>query len=148
MFEPRQLQINPQYIAEQWQEQSGWMEDACLLVAKAKLSLSECKRLFDLTDARLSLAVRKNPGSYGIDKSTETAIAACVITQDEYQKALEACNKAKYDVDVREALVNALIDRRKGLEDNVQLLQLGICSIPNHQKTYAIPPSERRKRNV
>lgn len=146
MFTPRQLQIHPEYLAEQWQEQAKWMDDAGRDLAGAKFALSETKRDFDLTEAKLALAIRKNPVHYGLDKATDKSVEACVVTQDELQESSKAVNKAKYDVDIREALVNALIDRRKGLEDHAQLIQLGLCQIHTTPKSYPAPAPDRRRK--
>lgn len=135
MFEPRQLKIDLAHLPEQWQEQADWMQDACRDVAEAKAKLREANRLFELTVAKLSLRIREKPKEFGLEKATEKSVEAKVIVQTKYQDAQKAIDQAKYDVDIREALVTALVDRRKGLEDEVVLSNMGWFAAPSDNPT-------------
>lgn len=144
---PRKVDIDPERLDECWQEQPRLMEDACLELAEAKRRLADAKRLLDLKEATLSLNIRKNSGDYGLDKATETAVASTVVVQDDYQESVKLLNEAKYDADVREALVNALVDRRKALEDNVALHGMGYFSVPKENKSPFKSKVKVRERN-
>lgn len=121
--QPNKYDIDPDRLDEQWCGQPGLYHAAAVRLADARQAHAEAKAALDVTEAELSLAVRRDPQdpAWRLDKATEASVAAAVLTQPGYRKALQAVIEAKHAVDVLEADVWALDHRKKGLENMVQL---------------------------
>jgi len=110
-------------IQPQLQRQVGEEE------ADAQHVLNQKKAEFDVICARLSLAIRSDPEKYGIGKKpTIGEVDHALTLERDYQAGLTQLNLAKYQLDVAGAKKTAMIDRRKALENLVQLLSLNYYS--------------------
>ena len=82
-------------------------------LADARKDYDEFKSELDLTTATLNKQIRDKPTKFGLeDKITESAINAMVSVQPSYREACAAVSEAKHKVDVLQAVV-AAIDQRK-----------------------------------
>lgn len=116
-------------LAGEWQRQPGYSRAAGLREADARHEHTHAKTVLAVTDARLYLEIRNDPAGHGLrDKPTKDEIDAAVTTHQEHCDAVLAVNNAQYAWDVAKADTVAFIDRRKALENEVELLALNYRS--------------------
>ena len=85
-------------------------------LANARNALDEARGDYDVTEAEISKRIRDNPAKFGLEaKTTETAIKAAVAVQPTLKVALQAVNEAKHRVDILQAAVTALDQRKRML---------------------------------
>jgi len=89
--------------------------------ADARRELAQAKADLEVTESELKRAVREDPGRFGIAKVTEDAIKSAVPVTDEYQAARQKVIDCQHEVDVLDAALEAIDDRRHALEDLVRL---------------------------
>ena len=119
------FQIDPHALDRELLKQPGMTRDAGEAEADARHAHDQAKARLAVTEARLALAVRKNPSRYDLrDKPTVDEIEAAVVCTKEYQDAQREVIEAKYRLDVRAAHAMAQIDRRKAVERLVDLIAL------------------------
>ena len=104
-----------------------WLDQPSLMFKYAK-NAAEMRRLLDLSKEKLDLAkaeidkeIRTNPEKFGIEKITETVVANSMLATFKYKKANEEFLNAKYEVDVAQAAVVAMSQRKDALENLVRL---------------------------
>jgi len=104
-----------------------WLDQPSLMFKYAK-NAAEMRRLLDLSKEKLDLAkaeidkeIRTNPEKFGIEKITETVVANSMLATLKYKKANEEFLNAKYEVDVAQAAVVAMSQRKDALENLVRL---------------------------
>lgn len=117
-------------------------------LSELRFDLAEKKGFLELQKATLELAIRGNPGNYMLDKVTEATIAATIVVQPEYAKALRKYNVAKKKVDDQEALVNALEHKKRMIEKEVDLFLAGYFADPKLKGAgkEMVDESDRRAR--
>lgn len=98
--------------------------------AEAKRDVDEVKRQLDVVEADMAKKVRDNPGAYGLEKVTESAVAATVLRSGTYQAALQTLNEAKYKAELAQAVVWALEHKKRTLTLLVELHGMGYFSNP------------------
>lgn len=104
-------------------------------LAKAKTARDSASAQEEVTRSAVSLKVRKaNPLDYGLSKFTEDSIEAIVNTDQEVVDAVKALLKAKEDVYLLEAAVNALNDKSSRIKDLVSLWIGGYYAEPSDGK--------------
>lgn len=100
------------------------------LAVDAKRDVDEIKNRLEVIEADLTKEVRANPGKFGIEKETEKAIAAVVLTHPRYQKGVEMLSEARHKADMAQAVVTALEYKKRSLTLLVELHGLGYFSSP------------------
>lgn len=115
------LEINPYKLDEEWLEQAKLFFSFAADLADVKMVHDKAKANLELVEAELDREIRSDPAKYNIDKVTETSIKNAVITRSRYQKAQEELITARYDVAIHQAAVDAMDQRKKALENMVQL---------------------------
>jgi hypothetical protein len=115
------LQIDEYNLDIEWKNQPTAYFDMATKLAEAKAELDISKTEFDVLKAKISMDVRSNPDSYGLDKLTESTVSNAVVCQEEYIITYERINKAKHKVDLLQAAVVALDHKKKALENLVSL---------------------------
>lgn len=83
--------------------------DASFDVDRAKLHL-------DVVKAKLDLECRKDPASFGLAKSTESAVDAAVKTHDDYKEAYEEFIEARKNSKLLDAAVTTMEQKKRMLE--------------------------------
>jgi hypothetical protein len=117
-------------------------------LADARRGLATAKAELEVSEAELDLAVRSDPGKYGLEKVTEAAVKSTVPTLKQYQKAKRAVIDAQYAVDVLDAAVSSIDHRKKALEDLVQLFMMDYYSKPKAPEGARERMEEVGKANV
>lgn len=108
-------------LDEEWVRQPELYHQYAVDLADARLDLEEKKNKLEVIRAELDKDIRTSPEDYELQKITETAISATILTQSRYTKGLERVNKARHRVDVLTAAVTALDHKKKALENLVYL---------------------------
>lgn len=122
---PDPMGIDPNRLDREWLSQAQLTRRTGYSEADARHLYNQAKATLDVVEARLKLAVGRNPSEYNLkDKPTVAEIAAAVVVQKQYQDAEDAVRLAAYELDVRKADSTACLDRRKALERLVELLAL------------------------
>lgn len=96
--------------------------------ADARRDVNELKSELEVVQSDLGKKIRKNPGTYGIEKLTESAVSDVVKNLPEYKKALLQLQDAQYELDLANAVVSALEAKRRALAMLVELHGLGYFS--------------------
>lgn len=105
----------------EWVNQPKLFYDYAVQLADARMELDETKAELDVARAEIDKRIRVNPEEYEIEKVTEAVITNTILRQDEYQDKLADVIKAKHQMDVLQAAVNALDHRKAALERLVSL---------------------------
>jgi hypothetical protein len=131
-------------LHEEWRSQPQYARQAGIRKAEAKRTVMAAKVKLKVVEARKMLAIRDDPESYDLPgKPTKDILEAAVIVSTEYMAALTELNQAEYELDIAEADVIAFIDRRKALENEVELLALDF-----YNEREPKPLSEAGKRTL
>lgn len=144
--EPSFTDIDMDKLDEEWCQQPSRYYRYATQLADAKRKHAEAKAALDVTEAELSLKIRKSPEAFlGDIKPTEASVSACVLTQPAHKSALTTVIATKHDCDVLEAAVWALDHRKKGLENAVQLQVMNYRSAPRPPQDVPRETVERMK---
>lgn len=103
-------------------------------LAAAKNRVAKAKAELELTEAELTLAIRKNHAAFGFSsRPSDKLVEAKVITEQAYQLALTEYNEARHEQDQYEVAVKGL-DHKRPLVEQLSFL---------HNGSYFSKPSER-----
>lgn len=95
------------------------------LAAEAKRDVQEAKAALDVAEAELSRDIRSNPGKYGLEKVTETALKELVLLQDGFKETQSDLFKAQHRAEMCQAVVWALEHKKRSLTLLVDLHGMG-----------------------
>lgn len=122
--------IDPTRLDEEWSNQIRWVEQYGKQLADAKQALEEAKTAYAVKEADVSKKIRKRPDRYDLDKITEAAVketmTPIMADSQEYTDWVEA----KHRVDVLQATMATLDNRKKAVEDNVFLFSIQYFAEP------------------
>lgn len=123
------------------------------LVAEAKRKSDEAKAEMEVVRAELDAAIRDNPQHYKLDKVTEAAVKAVVLTRPKFQDANKAFLDSCHHVDMLQAVVSALETKKRSLQLLVELHGMSYFADPklseNGKKVVAGVTEKRLlKRNL
>ncbi len=131
MAEPRTnpFVIDLNDLAGEWQRQPKHSRDAGVREADARHEHTQAKAALAVVAARLYLRIRSDPEGYDLRaKPTKDEIDAAVTVHEDHLAAVHRVNEAQYVWDLAKADTVAFIDRRKALENEVELLALNYRS--------------------
>lgn len=117
-------------------------------LADAKRDFEQAKTAVDLAQAGADAAVRERPAKYGIVKVTEPAIKAAVAGHRKYTAAIAEMNKLRHRLDIFQAAINTLDQRKRMIESLVSLRLANYFSEPRVSKDAAADMDERNKRRA
>ncbi len=116
-------------LGGEWLRQAQLMRQVGRTEADAKHESAMAKVNLEVVAARLTIAIRNNPGEYDLnDRPNKEQVEAAVTLQPEYQKAQKQYLEADHYAALCHADTTAMIDRRKALENRVELLKLNYYS--------------------
>lgn len=104
-----------------WLEQPRLVHKYAHKLAIARTEADEAKAKTALVMADTQADVLANPEEYELTKTTVDVVKAAVQTQPRVRKAEEALRQANHMVNLYDALLKALWDRRSALENLVRL---------------------------
>lgn len=115
----------------EWKRQQSLTRAAGRSKADAKHALSQAKAKLKVLGARLKREVRTDPQKFGLDpvtfrdgKITVDAVNAAVEINGEYREQEAQIRRLEWEEDICGVEVAANVDRRKALENLVQLLSI------------------------
>lgn len=115
------IRIDESQLEMEWLEQPTLMFKYAKLVADFRRKFDLAKEELDLVKADLDKEVRTNPDKFGIEKITETVVSNTIIALKKYRDTNEKLLNAKYDLDVAQAAVVSISQRKDALENLVRL---------------------------
>ena len=115
------MYIDENALDVEFLEQPELMVKYSTLLAEAKQERDLIKEELDLEKAELDLDIRDNPEKYKLGKVTEAAITNTIIQEEEYRSILAKFNKANFEINVLQGVVNAIDARKSSLENLVKL---------------------------
>lgn len=106
----------------------------------AKRAYDEAREALEYQKAIMDRKIRKDPDKYGLEKVTESVVAAAVRenTEQEVRQVLET----RYEWDMCSKAVTAMDMRKKALENLVKLLGLGYFAAPTEPRDL---PGEKKR---
>ena len=113
--------VDEHRLTEEWVEHPTRVFHYAQLTANAQMKLDKARRHDEVLRANLSLAVRRNPEQFGLQKTTEGMIEAVIESNDEVQESATTIISLKNELDLAKAAVSALESKKKALECIVQL---------------------------
>ncbi len=119
----KELQIDKFALDEEWLKQPMLVFEWGTAHAQSMAERDRAKQILDLTKANLDSDIRSSPAKYSIEKITEGAIANAIINDAGYQQTLEAHQKTINNVNILNAALAALSDKRYAI-DNLTRLHL------------------------
>lgn len=124
------LEIDDLQLDKEWGEQPKLAFTYLRKLAIARHRMDEAKAELELEEARLGQKMREFPERFGLSKVTEKAIESAIITHDDYQEALSEYNDCKYKVDLIDAAVKSIDQRKYALQKKVELFGMEYFSEP------------------
>ena len=125
------LEIDQNRLDEEWNDQPILYARYATRAADARKAHDEAKSRLEVVKAELDREIRKNPKSYGIEKITETQVTSTILLQAKYQEFSQEVIDKHHEMDVINAFVNALDQRRSALGKMVDLFLADYFSKPN-----------------
>ena len=127
----KDIRIDETALDVEWLEQAGLMIKYTRHAAQARMELDQSKQALDIVKAEIDKDIRELPEDYGLTKVTDNAVAATIITQEEYKEAFQEYLDAKYEADMAQGAVQAFQQRKDALQELVRL----------HGQSYFAGPS-------
>jgi len=118
---PVALDIDLASLEEECQLQPGLMYEAGTQLADQRKNSKIAKNKLKLKAAELGNAMRERPDDFGLSKTTDKAVEDAVLAHKDYQELLKDLIEIEYGEDVCESFKDAVVDRKKELENLVQL---------------------------
>jgi len=126
----KELKIDKMSLDEEWEEQSIKFLKAAMKAIDAQSNRDLAMVRLDTVRAEVEDTIRKDPNGHGIDKITESAVKGQVVLSEEVQKAERDYLDMVTDAKVLDAMVKALDQRKRSLENLTQLFLAGYYAKP------------------
>ena len=139
--------FDPDSLDEEWRRQPRLYHEYAILVANLRAAWEQCKAQRDVVEAELARDIRIDPEKHGYTKPTEDVVKKTITLQRRYTIANNDVLKAKHDLDIAQAAVDALDQKKKAMEVYVQLLVNDYHSAPKAQPGSREKVEEWRKGN-
>lgn len=115
------IRIDCDQLDLEWLEQANLFMKYARNAAGCRKYLDEVKEKLDLVKAELDKKIREKPENYKIEKITEAVVSATIIQQEDFKVANKEYLEAKYELDIVQAAVSAMNQRKEALENLVKL---------------------------
>lgn len=145
---PEFFRIDQNRLDEEWTNQAPTYYEYSVKLADAREEHERCKARRDIVEAELDRAIRQRPEEFGVEKVTEGVVGKTIILQKKYQQAHDNVIRAKHDLDIVQAAVDALEHKKKGLESMVYLQSQGYYAEPKGPRVVREKVEELEKRNI
>ena len=114
--EELRVDIDENGLLEEWRGQASLMFAYGTRLADARAVEDAARVAVDVVKAELDRDIRESPDMFGVAKPTESAVAAAVLCQGGYQRAVEKLNAARHEVRLLGAAVDAISHRKAALQ--------------------------------
>jgi len=113
--------IDPLRLDEEWIVQPKMYHYYATKQADQKKLVKELKAKLQVIKAKLSRHIRKYPNKYGLARATDPSVADTILDQPPYLAAQQSIIDAEYVADILTAALDTLDQRKKALENLVDL---------------------------
>lgn len=124
------FELDKHNLDVEWENQPKLYWQSAENLASARAEYERAKTEKELVEAELSKEIRSNPAVFGLEKVTENAIKETMVTTDKYKKAAGDLIERMHTKDLYEAEIYTLDNRKKALENLVQLHLANYFSSP------------------
>ncbi len=128
------LDIDPTNLDLEWQKQPKLYYLASLELADSRAEVDRLKSLCDVVEAEVQKKVLANPARYDCENSTVAVVKAAVTREMSKKMCTVKLRKAKHRVDVVQAYVGGLDQKKRALEGHVSLFVHNYYSTPREPK--------------
>ena len=125
------FEIDPDRLCEEWLRQLKIYRKHTHQLADARSEHERAKAQKEVVEAELDKDIRLHPEKYDMDKITDKAVERAIVREKAYQKATEECIKARHTMDICQADVDTLDQKKKALENAVRLQIANLWGEPN-----------------
>jgi hypothetical protein len=115
------LAINRDELELECQNQPLIYEEIGQEVTKAYRLSKDAKADYDCIVGSTMLAIRKNPGAYGLDKLTESTVNAAVTTDEQVKKSKAEMHQKEEEFKALQILQEACQQRKSSIRDLVDM---------------------------
>jgi hypothetical protein len=115
------IRIDDSALDIEWCEQPALFWKYAKYAAQCRKDVDFAKQKLDVTKAELDNDIRENPAKYGLEKVTDKAIEAVIVTCEDYKVAYKAFLDAKFESDMSSSAVSAMNQKKEALENLVRL---------------------------
>jgi len=122
------LAVDRYDLVGEWERQHQIYMDWVNIYALSVMERDTRKSAVELSTANLDSLIRSDPSAYGVDKVTESAVKNAIISSEEYQEKITELHKANLFMHKMEGAKTAFEQRKKALENLVQLSLAGFYS--------------------
>lgn len=126
--------IQLETLEQHWLDQPKLMMQHMKEVAECRLQLEDAEANIKVLMADLDRDIRNDPDEYDLLKVTEVTVKNAVLAQPPYRAALKKIAGLKYKLNILNAAVEALQQRKRALESLVDLHGQGYFSIPTSNR--------------
>lgn len=115
------VEINPEALDVEWVKQASLYLKYGEQVAKMRDRVDRLKEKLDVQDAELSLKIRQNPASYGLDKVTEGVIKDTILASADHTELANELAETRYELEILQTALRAMDVKKSALENLVRL---------------------------
>jgi len=113
------IRIDPDSLDIEWLDQPNLLLRYAKNSANTRKILDEAKETLDIVKAKADKDIRNNPDDYDLNKVTDSSVAAAILLHKEFKEANKEFLEAKYNVEIAQAALNAVNQRKDALENLV-----------------------------
>lgn len=115
------FEIDPDQLREEWLLQVKVFRKHALELAGKRADYERAKARLAVVEAELDYEIRLEPEKFKVGHITEPVVKRTIILQPAHKKAVEDCIKAKHEMDISQADVDTLEQKKRALENAVRL---------------------------
>jgi hypothetical protein len=152
---PRNAERDPDFfdfdlhaLHKEWHRQPKLYHKYAMMLVDAKAALDAAEAQLALRQADLDGGIRARPERYGLEKITEGAIKALILTDGQFQNDQQAVADCQRRVGELQVAVQTLDHRKKALENVVQLWLADYFSEPTVRDGAATKEKARMRRRM
>jgi hypothetical protein len=143
----KDMRIDETSLDVEWLNQASLFMKYARYSAEARRKVDEEKQALDIIKAGIDKQMRETPEKFGIEKITEGAITAAILTVRQYQTAYQKFLDAKYEADMASSAVQAMNQRKDALENLVRLAGQSYFAGPSIPRDLSWEREQKQKRS-
>ena len=143
----KDIEIDGTSLDLEWLGQASLFMKYARYSAEARRKVDEEKQALDIIKAGIDKQMREAPEKFGIEKITEGAITAAILTVRQYQTAYQKFLDAKYEADMASSAVQAMNQRKEALENLVRLAGQSYFAGPSIPRDLTWEREQKQKRS-
>jgi hypothetical protein len=132
------MKIDENGIDVEWLRQPRLMMQYSEEAAKARRDCDRAKEALDICKAELARDIRSSPETFGLAKITDSAVESTILNQNEYKTCMEDFIQAKYNMEMAQAAVRAMDQKKTALENLVRLFGMQYFAGPSVPRDLSV----------